>query len=193
MPRQIKAEMISYLDDKLKENGLAQHSIDVRDARSLLILAAQSCVGIREIGGNNKGPLVELIQKTIGGAYQEAWCMAFVQTMISYVENKLDLKSRLIASEHCLSTWEAGKNSNRVSYFPLPGAIVIWQHGLSQNGHTGIFLEASDGIMTCIEGNTEAGISPVGKVERDGGGVYVTKRSMKGTGLMRVKGFLKPF
>ena len=46
-------------------------------------LAAEACVGIREQGGNNKGPLVELMQKTVDGKAQaEAWCMAFVQSML---------------------------------------------------------------------------------------------------------------
>lgn len=191
--RQIEPKMIAYLDEKLKDNGLAQRAIEMRDARLLFVLAAQACVGIREVGGNNRGPLVELIQETIGGHSREAWCMAFVQTLIAYVEYKLGIVSRLPAGEHCLTVLDQAPSDLIVKFFPLPGAIPIWQHGSSMNGHTGIFLESEDGYMMCIEGNTESGLSLTGRIERDGGGVYHTKRSMKRNGDMHVRAFLKPF
>jgi hypothetical protein len=192
--RNIEQRMIAFIDAKLAGNGLAQHAIEVKDARLLLVQAAQACVGIREVGGNNKGPLVELIQETIGGHGQEAWCMAFVQTIIAYVEVKLGITSRLPAGEHCLTVLKESPEELRVKYFPLAGAIPIWQHGSSINGHTGFFLESlHDGLMSAVEGNTESGLTADGKVERDGGGVYMTKRSMKANGNMKIVAFLKPF
>jgi hypothetical protein len=190
--RKIEPKMVEYLDFKLKENGLAQHAIASRDFRSLLIQAACACVGIREVGGNNQGPMVELIQETIGGHSGEAWCLAFVETIIAYCELKLGVVSRLPATEHCLTAWQTSHPDLHVKYGPLPGAIIIWRHGSSSNGHTGIFLEHKDGIMKCVEGNTESGLSPQGKVERDGGGIYLTNRSMKGTGSLKILGFIKP-
>jgi hypothetical protein len=47
--------------------------------------------------------------------------------------------------------------------------------------------------MRTVEGNSESGVDPNGNVEREGGGVYANVRNTKGTGKMRVVGFLKPF
>lgn len=191
--RHIEKTLFEYIDHKLKENGMAQEAIKNKDARLLFIEAAKSCVGIREEGGNNKGPLVELIQKTIGDANREAWCMAFQQSMLAYVETKIGIYSRLFASEHCLTVWAKSSEDCRVKYFPLPGAIVIWRHGQTTNGHTGVFLEADGDQMLCVEGNSNRGLDADGTIIADGGGVYLTKRSMKKNGDMTVTGYLKPF
>lgn len=190
--------MIAWIDKKLAGNGLAQEIICTKDksrARVLLVLVAQACVGIREQGGNNKGPLVELIQETVGGASREAWCMSAVMTWLAYVEHKLGIKSPLIATEHCMTLWRNTPASMRVRSVPAPGAIAIWNYPPGSNGHTGIVTEfgSAPGKMTLVEGNTEAGLTSSGTIERDGGGVYATVRSTKGSAKMKLVGFLKPF
>jgi hypothetical protein len=197
--RQIEAKMVKFIDAKLAGNGAAQQAIKDKDARSVFYYAAECCVGIRESGGNNKGPMVELIQETVGGADREAWCMSFVQTCLAYAELKTGKKSPIAVSEHCLTVWAKTPKTARVKFLPAAGAIIIWQHGASQSGHTGLFIEGLDPIkdgyksMGTIEGNTESGLTSSGSVERDGGGVYQTKRSMIKNGSMKVVGFLKPF
>ena len=194
--RTIEKTMINFIDKKLEKNGLAQQAIKDKDARVLVVLAAQACVGIREEGGNNKGPMVRLIQETIGGASAEAWCMSFVQTMIAYAEYKTKKYSRVHPSEHCMTVWNKTPKEYRVKTRPLRGAIAIWNYAPSQNGHTGIldiYEDKSKGKMNLIEGNTEQGLTSSGTIERDGGGVYYTERSNVGTPKMRLVGFLKPF
>ena len=193
MARKITTKAFDYIDSKLKANGAAQDAIARKDARSLLNYAAEACVGIREVGGNNKGPLVQEIQKTVDNkASSEAWCMAFVQTMLAYVEKKLGVKSPIFESEHCLTVWGKTSKVQRVKSIPLPGAIIIWQHGKTTNGHTGFVMEFAGKTFEAVEGNTESGI--VGdKVVRDGGGVYRTIRSTKKNGDMTIVGYLKPF
>ncbi|MEI6223084.1 MAG: CHAP domain-containing protein [bacterium] len=193
MNRNIESKLVAYIDGKLAENGLAQEAIKNKDARLLLICAAHACVGIREKGGNNQGPLVELIQETVGGHSGERWCLSFVQTLIAYSEVKLGITSRFPVGEHCMTAWNQANDDLRVKFQPLPGAVIIWRHGTTSSGHTGIFLESDGGQMRCIEGNTESGVNGDGSIESDGGGVYLTKRSMKQDGNMRVVGFLKPF
>lgn len=191
--RQIENKLFEFIDDKLVNNGLAQEAIRTKNARQLFIEASKVCVGITEKSGRNDGPMVELIQETIGGANGEAWCMSFVQSCLAYVEKKLGVKSPVYASEHCLTTWNKTPKGQRVKYFPLPGAIVIWQHGKSTNGHTGVLLGADGKTFQAVEGNTTGGKNAKGEVVRDGGGVHFTERNMKGTGRMKVVGFLKPF
>jgi hypothetical protein len=193
--RNIEPAMINFLDKKLALNGLAQEAIKTKDARTLFVLAAEACVGIREEGGNNRGPMVKLIQETVGSADGEAWCLSFVMTCLAYAEVKTGVKSPLPATEHCMTLWNSAPKSSRVKIFPARGAIIIWKHGKGPSGHTGVFLSAPEGqkVMNTVEGNTESGLSKDGSVVREGGGIYATTRSMVKNGTMVVQGFLKPF
>lgn len=193
MKRELELKMLEYLDDKLVTNGLYREAMKTKDARTLMRLAAQVCVGIKEVGGNNSGPMVELIQKTLGGANQEPWCMGLVQTCIAYAEMKTGKTSPIFATEHCMTCWRETPIYQRVRILPLAGAIAIWRHGTTDSGHTGI-VESCDGAnMFLYEGNTESGLNQKGAVIRDGGGIYHTYRSMNGSGNMHVMGYLKPF
>lgn len=192
MSRVIESKMIKYLDAKLASNGLAQLAIKEKDARSLFALAAEACVGIREQGGNNEGPLVDLIQETIGGEGVEPWCMSAVQTWLAYAEIKTGIHSPIYPTEHCMTCWRETDASQRVKISPKRGAIIIWKKGSSDSGHTGIVIEPYPTFFYAVEGNTEAGING-GKIERDGGGVYKTKRPKSAVGNMKIVGFLKPF
>jgi len=190
--RKIEKKMYNWIDAKLKDNGVAQHAIVNRDARLLLVCAAQACVGVREEGGNNRGEIVELIQETIGSAAAEPWCMSLVQTLIAYVENRFHIVSPVFATEHVQTCWNKTDQDQRIRFYPLPGAIIIWRKGSSSSGHTGIVYATDGDVMWALEGNTEKGLED-GKVVRDGGGVYLVKRNIRGTGNMMVRGFLKPF
>jgi hypothetical protein len=193
--RFLPSSLLEYIDAKLEGNGLAALALARKDARTLLVCAAEACVGIREEGGNNRGPLVEMMEDTIHEAHGMPWCMAFVQSMISYVEERTGVKSLLPVSAGCLDVWNKSP-ALRANADPLPGAIVVWRHGDTAQGHTGIlrsFPGKPHETMSLVEGNTEAGVSTSGKVERDGGGVYATNRNKTGTGSMHVMGFLKPF
>lgn len=193
--RQIKPDMVAYLDSKLANNEVFHNAIKEFNPRLAFIQTAKICIGIKESGGNNKGFLVELIQKTVDNiSASEAWCMGFVQTCLAYVEFRTGLNSPIYPSEHCLSVWNKTPETQRVKVLPLPGAIAIWQHGNTTSGHTGIVTGGIDGKMFhAIEGNTEGGLDPNGEVIREGGGIYMTKRNIGGTGNMKVVGFLKPF
>jgi hypothetical protein len=138
------------------------------------------------VRGNSKTPLV------VGN------CMFFSQTCIAYVEHTLGVKSPLHASGHCLTVWNKTPASQRVKIHPLPGAIPIWRHGKTTNGHTEVLLAADNKTMHCVGGNT-SGADGTGKVTREGNGVFYTERSMQGfpnvktqSGMILV-GFLKPF
>lgn len=183
--RNIEKKMIEFLDAKLASNGLAQEAIANKDARTVFRLAAESCVGIKETS-HNGGAMVELIQETVGGADKEPWCMSFVQTCLAYAEKKTGVKSPIVAGEHCLTVWRESPKNMRVKIAPLPGAIIIWQHGKSEAGHTGLVLEYGTRSMSTVEGNT-------GSDMREGDGVYLKSRSKTANGKMKVVGFLKPF
>lgn len=195
--RELEREMFKYLEAKLKTNGLAQEALKLGLPRIFMVQAASACVGIREKTGKNDGPMVELIQETVGGHSNEAWCMSFVQTILSYTEEKFGIKSQIAVSESCDEVWMNTPKDRRVERIPLPGAIVIWGHynsrGQYTGGHTGILLSCGKTTFHAIEGNTEGGLNPDGAVVREGGGVYLTHRNIDANGEMKVRGFLKPF
>lgn len=195
--RQLDQRMVQFLDSKLWTNGLAQQHIANRNPRGLMVEAAKACVGIKELTGNNDGPMVELIQKTVDGSSDhEPWCCAFQMTLIGYAEFKTSIRSPLLATEHCMTLFRDTKKripEQLVKTNPLSGAIVIWKHGKTDNGHTELVLDCDENIFHCIGGNTSGAIDPSKPVNRNGNGVYYTTRSRKGDGDMIIQGFIKPF
>ena len=54
----------------------------------LLIFEARRWVGMTEIGGNNRGQVVEMFQRAVDGkASGEPWCAAFVFFCVGMVES----------------------------------------------------------------------------------------------------------
>jgi len=190
--RKIEPAMTTYLLKRLEGNGLAQEAIHARDARTVFRLAAQACVGIREVGGNNRGPMVTLMQETIGGPDPWPWCMSFVQTCLAFAEAVTGKYSPIYPHEHVVTVWSKTPKVQRVKVHPLAGAIAVWRHGKTLSGHTGIVESCDETIFDAYEGNTTY-TAPGDPVVRDGGGVARTVRSRKGDGTMVLVGFLKPF
>lgn len=191
--RVIEKKIFNYIDGKLGDNPFAIKAIKDKNPRPIFIEAARSLYGIKETTGNNDGELVELLQETIGGHSNEAWCMGAVQTLLSYVETLLSINSPVYASEGCIDVWDNTPKKMRVKTIPLPGAIAIWQHGTTNKGHCGVVLGADNKTFFSIEGNTSAGSGPNGEIVREGGAMLYQTRSMKGQGSMKILGFLKPF
>lgn len=192
--RKIHPQLISFLDPILNKTPMAQLAIQRQIPRDLFSETPRPFVGVRESTGDNDGPMIELLQRTVDNrSDREPYCMAFVQSCLAYVEWKLNVVSPIYSSEHCLTVWRNTSSLQRVQRQPLPGAIAIWKHDGSDSGHCGIVLGAGEGAFFAIEANTTGGQDPAGKVVREGGGIYLTKRSLSGAGAMKLLGFLKPF
>jgi uncharacterized protein (TIGR02594 family) len=164
----------------------------LRAAANLKVVAqAQKFIGVREKGGPNRGKEVEMFQKAVDGkAEGEPWCMAFVQFCVEQVEAATGFDSQLFRTEHCLTTWLKTPVGLRTMK-PEPGCIVLWQHGRTSNGHTGIVTKvlSDKAAIRTVEGNTGSGSAVV----REGDGVYERERSMNGSGDMHILGYIKPF
>lgn len=139
--------------------------------------------------GDNKGTEVELFQRAVDGKAQgEPWCMAFVQFCIQQIETKNKIKCLVYKSEHCMTVFRESKH--KCVKNPAPGDIVIWRMGNTASGHVGIVNKIlGDGWMETVEGNT----SDSSKLDRNGDGIYLKKRSMTGSENFRVMGFIRPF
>lgn len=168
----------------------------------LLIHEAKRWVGVTEVGGNNRGQMVEMFQRSVDGkACGEAWCMGFVQYCVNAVDRCLAAvfaeadscgRSLIYRSKHCLTVWNRSKELQLEK--PKPGTLCIWQEckdGMpTAQGHVGVVVGVNDdGTMLTVEGNTSAGDS----VQREGDGVWLKRRRYltETSGSMRVKGFLR--
>ncbi len=184
--------MIQIIDNKLINHGSAQQAIKNKDARSLMMFAAEALVGTTESGGNNKGSVVEEIQKTVDGvAGAEPWCMAFVQTCIGYAELKTGIKSPIYESEHCMTVYRNTPKEFRVKKYPARGAVGIMKQKSSDSGHT-YFVTSfdpnpKDKDLKTIEGNTGSGSI------FDGDGIYTRTRDKEKNGSLITQGHLIPF
>lgn len=177
---------------------------DEQYLRNALVAVAKLFVGVREVGGNNKGHMVERFQRAVDGrADRESWCAAFVQYCLqeSYKLTEaiflrsFDIKPTVFSSEHCITIWNKTDKFQRLEK-PIPGCLIIWQKyyldKLTMNGHIGIVSKVlDDGTIKVIEGNTSGDCS---EVVRDGSGVYETTRFWhQRYGDMRFLGFINPW
>lgn len=184
-----KAETVLSLSDRQRK-------------ADLFIAEARKKIGVREKGGINKGPEVEIFQRAVDGkASGEPWCCAFVWFCILEAEKMYkanygkSLQSWLFKTEHCLTLWNLSPKEAKLAT-PEPGAIIIWQHMSPEGqptakGHVGIVSRVIDKtFIETIEGNT----SSDSVVQDEGDGVYLLKRNYKQQiGTKRIVGFLFPW
>ncbi len=127
---------------------LAREPLRVRALRE-----AQSMLGVLEVGGNNRGPIVDKIIRSNGGDLGEAWCGDAVAYW--YRRAGSTVVTRAWAAAHAgIWGWFTGVIRLRKLKNLKPGHIVEydWQH-------TGLFeewIDKSAGKFFAIEGNTGA-------------------------------------
>lgn len=190
----LQPKMRSYLLYNNKDDVAYQKAVANKKPTVLLVKNALACVGRRELTGNNDGLFVELLQMTVNGvAENEAYCIAGGMTMIAGAQEETGIVSKILNSEHCMTCWRGTSPKMKVSRGQLrPGDCVIWNHLGTDNGHFGIVIWAFDDYMTLVEFNTTYGTNK-GQIVREGGGVYLTKRSYGMEGDMQPQGFIRPF
>lgn len=141
--------------------------------------------GVVEVGGNNRGPSVEIYQKSVGIGPGDPWCAAVVYFRLSTAAIWLhaslpswvprsgytpDWKNAAIKA----GTWIAGADVRAGKILPQRGDLVLfWKKvgGVWRIGHIGFVVEADTNGFTAAEGNT----SPGAGFERDGGGCFVKR------------------
>lgn len=155
----------------------------------MLIAESLSYIGVME-HGKNKGEFVQMFQSHIGAAVQEPWCMSFVQFCIAKIDTLCaffdSTRSKIFQSEHCLTVWNNTDQSLKRDK-PEPGFVVIWRHGASSSGHTGIVVKVKEDKILTVEGNTNVAGS------REGDGVYLKERNKNFNGDLNLVGFIDPW
>lgn len=162
---------------------------EAEEIRRVSLETARRYIGVVEVGGDNKGPEVELFQKAVDGkAAGEPWCAAFVQFVVLATEKRVGKASGLFASEHVRTIWNHTPESMRVDE-PQPGDLMVWGERDTTNGHIGIIEALLDtSTVQTIEGNT----TPDQQfVNREGNGVYRKRRKLQGGQKLQVLGFIR--
>lgn len=164
---------------------------------ALIIAIATQFIGKKEKPGN-KGFFDAAFQKlmvAVGWLTGQPWCAYFTKLVWKEAYANSPELYKLV-NRLCNGGALATLNNHiangkfKVTMDPIPGSIVIWQHGDSTKGHAGI-LEKYDGdnTLTVIEGNTNASGSREGdQVARK---PRTLKRPFTKDGL-NLKGFINP-
>lgn len=114
----------------------------------------------REIGGNNRGPLVRKYLAPAGLDEGQSWCAGFVSWCFMQASGgdkaampfAYAARARSLLTEFKQHGWSNAPGSG---YVPVPGdAVVWWRVSLAGwLGHTGLVHSVQDGMLYTIEGN----------------------------------------
>lgn len=178
---------ISFIDIAINVGG----DMPVMEELNLeLADEARKWIGVRELGGDNRGPEVEMFQRAVDGKAQgEPWCAAFAMFCLAAVEARYGIASRVHRSESVFEIWSKSPDDLK-SVEPAPGYFACWIHGLGPLGHMEIVQrDVTKRDFKTVGGNTGDGSG----VNRNGDGVYERLRSTSPQGKMRLLGFIRAF
>lgn len=160
----------------------SEGSTDPLLANVLQTASAEEAQQVREIPkDSNRGPEVDEYLRRAGVSPGLSWCCAFVYWCFDEAAKEMGRSNPMVKTAGCLDHWkrapaagakrllkqEAIDNPGLVK----PGMVFIMDHG-GGLGHTGLVEKVSGGMLTTIEGNTDASKT------REGGGVYRLSRKI---------------
>jgi len=130
--------------------------------QDLALAEAQDFLATVEVGGDNRGPAVELFQKLGGDTVGEAWCADFVNAVVQIATGKKNERSPLEAIRRQAYVQDYVDWANREgriipAHHAEPGdlfALLFPSKG--RYAHIGfVFDPPRDGQFSTIEGNTD--------------------------------------
>lgn len=141
----------------------------------------------------------ELRQSLLDTGWQLGWayCAAFAEVCwrAGYrdrAELPLICKSM---TPSVMGTFDNFDHLKRITQKPVPGALMLMQHGNTYQGHAGIVVSVSGSTFSTIEGNTSQAGGTV-EQQRNGDGVYRKTHTLDFTKFdsrLWLKGFVNPF
>lgn len=119
------------------------------------VTVAVSQLGVREQGGNNRGPDVDLYLASVGLDEGSSWCAVFVYWCFRRASNMLIVTNPCPRTGGALKLWKLA-DAQFHAVTPTRGRVFVMDHGMGL-GHVG-FVEAvrGDGSIDTIAGNTNA-------------------------------------
>jgi hypothetical protein len=127
---------------------------DIGEA-ALAVAMEELAAGVREVGGNNRGPRVEEYQRAAGGQPGEAWCAAFLVWCFREAARRLGVVTPFPRTRSALRVWTLADPVCHV-VTPARGRVAVLDHGKGL-GHVSI-IEAvhDDGSISDVSGNTNS-------------------------------------
>ena len=149
---------------------------------ALKIAADQESRRVREVPRNsNRGPQVDKYLQCADCPPGNAWCCAFVYWCMNEAAKKLGRRNPMVRTAGVMDHWQRSTTTGATRFTTAraladlelvqPGLIFIVDHG-GGFGHTGFVERVDGGILTTLEGNTDASRT------REGGGVYRLTRKI---------------
>ena len=133
---------------------------------SFLIAVAGSYVGVREQGGNNRGPMVEKVLRSVGMEPGQPWCAAFV---------------------HYVGYWSHYDHRGLASAWPLPRTASCYALGLFAKKKEILEKEPQRGDVFLVHSpplarfaHTGIVVDVVGKTERPSGSTWYDCLTIEG-------------
>jgi hypothetical protein len=152
---------------------------DLLELRTRALALAERYRGVREHGGNNRGPQIERWQARVHLKPGDAWCTAFACCIVEDAAKGLGMESPLpmVGSVAKLFAWVMEHHPEWVSNKPTRGAIFIHfrdRYKPWSLGHCGFVKGVDDGHVLSIDGNT----NDAGARDSEGGkdGVWDQRR-----------------
>ncbi len=131
-----------------------------------------SQIGVREVGGSNRGVSVELYLQSVGLEPSLPWCAAFVSWC--YQNTEIDAPQSGWVPSYALKSkriYHRGKFEKKT---PQKGDVfMIWYRSLNRPAHIGFIDQWEKRWVITVEGNT----NDTGA--REGDGVYRKRRLKK--------------
>ncbi len=160
----------------------ADTSSDSFLTRVLNIASAEEAKQIREQPRNsNRGPEVDVYLKRVGLNPGFAWCCAFVYWCFDEAALAAGRANPMVKTAGCIDHWNRAQSTGATRIpksqatadpsLVQPGMIFVMDFG-GGAGHTGLVEQVDGGLITTVEGNTDASKT------REGGGVYRLRRKI---------------
>lgn len=151
-------------------------------ARVVKVAGDEAAKHVREVPVNsNRGPEVEAYLARAGARPGVSWCCAFVYWCHDEAARALGRRNPMVKTAGCLDHWQRATAAGAARVVRAravadpsllgPGMIFVMDHG-GGLGHTGIISQVNGGLLSTIEGNTDASKT------REGGGVYRLTRKI---------------
>lgn len=185
--RKLNSDLVLSMRSSLVDSQDFQIAKNQKLWRDAMTTCAIPWVGVKEYTNKNDGLYVEMIGQTVDGKHSgEHYCMAWVQTIIAFVELELKIVSPLKATEGCLDLWNSTSQSLKNTNSPKVGDVAIWRHGSGPAGHAGIVVAVKDNYFETIEANVfgSDGVTH---------GIFGKLRLLNDGSNMKLMGFVRPF
>lgn len=183
--RRLQAEIGAFIRNRIP---LTDRELTSMTAYEIFQLAFAALAGVSEVGGNNRGKLVEMMQYTVGINPGDPWCMAAAQTAIRFTELVSGKTCPIVSGGHCLTV--VRQSPAAVVKLPNHGDLIVWRHRGTQNGHVEGIIDIAYPVAYTVGGNTSTGPG----IDRDGDTTALRMRRLdRPEGELEIAAFLRPF